>query len=62
MQNADSLTNPSAAKNAVMHARTKSKPRKKCTPPLVQPADAKQKFLSNPEKIALFIAANALQK
>jgi hypothetical protein len=45
-----------------MLAKTKSKPRKKCTPPLAQHADAKQKFLSNPEKIALFTAANASQK
>ena len=54
--------NPSAAKNAAMHARTKSKLRKKCTPPPAQHADAKLKFLLNPEKIALFIAANASQK
>jgi hypothetical protein len=45
-----------------MHAKPKSKPRKKCTPPPAQLADAKQKFLSNPEKIALYIAANASQK
>jgi hypothetical protein len=45
-----------------MLAKTKSKPRKKCTPPPAQHVDAKQKFPSNPEKIALYTAANASQK
>ena len=54
-----SRTNHRDAKSAEMLVRPQQKLKERCSQQFVQDADKKQRFLSNPVKIALYIAAHA---
>ena len=55
-------TSPSDARLAAMQDRTLLKAIDRCTQQLVHAVAARQRFLSSPKMIVLFIVASALQR